>query len=82
MYSVGVKGSTIETKNRFETLNVSECDTTEETGRSKQERHEFPCCKPEARRAPDITVLVKGEMVKSKVETKANRKQRMKETKE
>ena len=52
MYSVGVKGSTIETKNRFETLNVSECDTDEETGRSNQERRECPCYKPESRKGP------------------------------
>ena len=63
-------------------MNVSECDTDEETGRSNQERRECPCCKPEARGAPDITVLFKSEVVKSRVEAKVNRKQRVKEAKE
>ena len=63
MYSVGVKAKAIETRNRFETLEASEGDTTDETGQG-------------------ITMLVKSEVVKSKVEAKASRKQRLKETKE
>ena len=83
MYSVGVKRSTTETKNRFETLEVSEGDAhAEDAGQSEVERHGCLCCKFKANRTPDITMLVKSEVVKSRVEAKVNRKQRLKEAKE
>ena len=83
MYSVGVKRSTIETRNRFETLDVSEGDThAEDAGHSEMERHGCLCCKFEANRTLDITMLVKSEVVKSKVEAKVNRNQKLKEVKE
>ena len=46
------------------------------------ERHGCLCCKFEANRTLDITMLIKNEGVKSKVEAKVNRKQRLKEVKE